>query len=171
MATIEEAYKARALATVKMAQLAQRLGYTVVRTTGSEEVWPVLYIELPEGQISYHFSWEDRHLIEQFPVNDAHTWDGLYNGRDEAFMTQLGVHEAQPTVRTCQFRSMSCTKEGCRERRQRDLCLWLEKNNVAPTDVYEIQRSPIETLVNKTYVSVTRVTWLQRTPASVDMNI
>lgn len=83
---LNEVYRQRGLLAVKTAHLAQRLGYKVYRRRLSEVEWEVLYIELPEGQLSYHFSDEDAHMIKQFPVNNEAQWDGKFNGRDEEFM-------------------------------------------------------------------------------------
>lgn len=38
--------------------------------------WPVLYIELPTGQVSWHFSPNDVDLLEGIPRNDHDWWDG-----------------------------------------------------------------------------------------------
>lgn len=37
--------------------------------------WPVLYIELPTGQVSWHFSAADAALLEGIPRSDE-AWDG-----------------------------------------------------------------------------------------------
>lgn len=84
---LNEAYRQRALLAVKTAHLAQRLGYEVHRKEPMNGEWGILYIELPEGQMSYHFSDEDAHMIEQFKVDNSDRWNGKYNGRDERFMT------------------------------------------------------------------------------------
>lgn len=86
---LNEAYRQRALATTKLAALAQRLGCEVCRTPRGNAEWTILYIELPEGQISYHYSNKDEWMIDKFPVNNTKEWDGKYSGRDDAFMTSL----------------------------------------------------------------------------------
>ena len=86
---LNSVYKERALAVVKMAQLALQLGYVVTRREPSScgKEWGVLYVELPEGQVSWHFSEEDSYMITQFPVDNSAKWDGRFNGRDVEFMT------------------------------------------------------------------------------------
>lgn len=83
---LNEAYRQRALLAVKTAQMAERLGYEVYCTEPTEEVWAVLYIELPEGQLSHHFSGTDCWMLSQFRCSHESVWDGKYNGRDEKFM-------------------------------------------------------------------------------------
>lgn len=83
---LNESYRQRALVVVKLAHLAQRLKYEVYRKEPKDGEWGILYIELPEGQVSWHFSDKDAHMIEQFPVDNRDRWNGKYNGRDEQVM-------------------------------------------------------------------------------------
>lgn len=43
----------------------------------NEPDWPVLYLELPnQGQVSYHYSPRDAHLIENVRIGTFERWDG-----------------------------------------------------------------------------------------------
>ena len=83
---LNESYRQRALVIVKLAHLAQRLKYEVYRKEPKDGEWGILYIELPESQVSWHFSDKDAHMIEQFPIDNRDRWNGKYNGRDEQVM-------------------------------------------------------------------------------------
>ena len=53
----DEAYLDRNLCVQVMARMAQKLGYNVgIRENGD---WPILYIDLPTGQVSWHISKTD----------------------------------------------------------------------------------------------------------------
>jgi len=84
--TINQAYTQRAIAIVLFAKMAQRLGYKVGIGLDNNEHWEpqwrnVLYVEIPEGQFSWHFHPNDFHLIENFPLFNGE-WDGKFNGRN-----------------------------------------------------------------------------------------
>lgn len=72
----EEAYLDRNLAVQVIAKMALQLGFKAgIRNRDGK--WPLLYIELPTGQISWHLDSKD--LFGEFPdydgVWDAHTVD------------------------------------------------------------------------------------------------
>lgn len=51
----------------------------VVGIDPTEPDWPVVYIELPNGQVSWHFGPDDLDLIEDFPRSSEVVWDGHTN--------------------------------------------------------------------------------------------
>lgn len=68
----EEVYEDRNLLAQVAFRMAKELHYRVrIKDYGSE--WPILYIELPTGQISYHIARKDLHLKEQPGFLE---WDG-----------------------------------------------------------------------------------------------
>ncbi len=72
--TLDDAYFDRNQAVMAMAKLAMLHGYTVgLHTDPDEPEWPVLMIELPEGQIGYHLPKNE--IIGEWPVYDKE-WDG-----------------------------------------------------------------------------------------------
>lgn len=42
----------------------------------NEPDWPVIYIDTPTGQLSWHISKNDMHLFEGVPVDPNVKWDG-----------------------------------------------------------------------------------------------
>ena len=67
----DEAYLDRNLCVQVMARMAQKLGYNVgVKENGD---WPILYIDLPTGQVSWHILKAD--IAGIFPEYHKE-WDG-----------------------------------------------------------------------------------------------
>ena len=67
----DEAYLDRNLCVQVMARMAQKLRYNVgVKENGD---WPILYINLPTGQVSWHISKTD--IVGIFPAY-LKEWDG-----------------------------------------------------------------------------------------------
>ena len=71
--TPEEAYLDRNLAVQALAKMAERLGYT----TGikDDREWPILYIDLPTGQVSWH-------IPKQEILTDFKEYNGKWDGHD-----------------------------------------------------------------------------------------
>lgn len=69
--TPDEAYFDRNMAVQALAKVAQKLGYNIGIKDDPE--WPILYIDLPTGQVSWHIPKNE--LIEVFPVYSG-KWDG-----------------------------------------------------------------------------------------------
>lgn len=42
----------------------------------AEPDWPIVYIQLPNGQVSWHFGPNDVHLIDGIPSDPNVVWDG-----------------------------------------------------------------------------------------------
>lgn len=53
-------------------------------TEQGDEWCNVVYIDLPQGQVSWHIAPRDLHMFEDLPVYKG-KWDGTYNGRDPEF--------------------------------------------------------------------------------------
>ena len=69
--TPDEAYLDRNLAVQALAKMGEKCGYKVGIKDDPE--WPILYINLPTGQVSWHIPKNE--LIEVFPTY-AGKWDG-----------------------------------------------------------------------------------------------
>jgi len=70
--TSEEAYLDRNLAVQVVAELALRLGFNA-GIKERETAWPILYVDLPTGQVSWHIP--SAELNGYFP-DYAGEWDG-----------------------------------------------------------------------------------------------
>lgn len=69
-------YRERNLLAQLAARLAQVAGLQVYLCEDADEPeWPVLYIELPTGQVSWHISPDD-FLWPDLPLRRPNTWDG-----------------------------------------------------------------------------------------------
>lgn len=68
----EEAYEDRSLLAQVALRMARELHYRV-RIKDYESEWPILYIELPTGQISYHIAKKDLYFKEEPSFLE---WDG-----------------------------------------------------------------------------------------------
>lgn len=94
---IDSIYTERAHLIVALAKLAHQLGYLVGRTTDDlAPSWPVLVIELPTGQVSWHFHPNDAHLLEGLPRTRI-AWDGHTTPIKYARLAQLSL-EPTPEV-------------------------------------------------------------------------
>lgn len=70
---VEEVYEDRNLVVQLAAKLAIQCGYIVWWGVDPKEPdWPVLYIELPEGQLSWHLPKDDIALL----ISNHRRWDG-----------------------------------------------------------------------------------------------
>ena len=70
--TPEDAYLDRNLAVQVIAVMANRLGYYMGIRNRNDE-WPILYIDLPTGQVSWHLP--SNELVGNFPDYTGE-WDG-----------------------------------------------------------------------------------------------
>lgn len=70
-------YAERASVATALARCARAQGCPVgFAVDPKEPAWPVLFIELPTGQVSWHFSEADRHLLAS-DIGEYHgQWDG-----------------------------------------------------------------------------------------------
>lgn len=58
-----------------------------------EDEWRnVVYIDLPQGQVSWHIAPHDMHLFEGFPTYEG-KWDGTFNGRSADFAKSVSNTE------------------------------------------------------------------------------
>ncbi|WMT49366.1 MAG: hypothetical protein RE472_09950 [Thermoplasmatales archaeon] len=67
----DEAYLDRNLCVQVIARMARQLGYNAGIRENID--WPILYIDLPTGQVSWHVPKED--VVRKFPVY-IKEWDG-----------------------------------------------------------------------------------------------
>lgn len=83
---LNAAYTERMLA-VRMLAVLSGYNYGLGKddNTHWDDEWRnVVYIDLPQGQVSWHIAPHDMHIFEGFPVYDG-KWDGKFNGRDTEF--------------------------------------------------------------------------------------
>lgn len=80
------AYSERAACAVALARMAIQAGFQagVGTDTSAESVeWSrVLYIDTPNGQVSWHIAPADQHLLEGLPLYHGE-WDGTYKSREQ----------------------------------------------------------------------------------------
>ena len=70
--TPDEAYLDRNLAVQVMAKMAQELHYRV-GVKDEKTDWPILYVDLPTGQVSWHIP--KKELMGDLPIYEG-KWDG-----------------------------------------------------------------------------------------------
>lgn len=59
-----------------------------------EDAWRnVVYIDLPQGQVSWHIAAADMHLFADFPPYEG-KWDGKFSGRDPEFAKSVSLTPA-----------------------------------------------------------------------------
>lgn len=86
---INRAYAERALAISFLASAAIAAGWDVWRKKDEQMQMWVLYVETPQGQVSWHFDDRDFHLIELVHVAEDREWNGQYFGRSIPFSRSL----------------------------------------------------------------------------------
>jgi hypothetical protein len=87
---LDEAYTQRMIV-VRMLAIHSGCTYGVGRDANEDwdDDWRnVVYVDLPEGQVSWHISPRDLHLFEDFPKYEG-MWDGLFNGRNADFAKSM----------------------------------------------------------------------------------
>lgn len=90
---LNRAYSERAIASVLFAKMALCLGYAAGVGKDDNHDWDdcwrvVLYVDLPEGQISWHIAPNDQHLLAGLPEYKG-KWDGKFTSRDDEFVRGL----------------------------------------------------------------------------------
>jgi len=77
----ESLYVERAFCTLAIARAARalgcRVGFREDESLHSPQDWPVLFVDLPTGQVSWHLSAEDRRIAA-----DIGHYDGAWDGHD-----------------------------------------------------------------------------------------
>lgn len=77
MSEIVSLYAERAQCVVALARAARAMGLRVgFGEDPKEPSWPVLFIDLPSGQVSWHFSADDRATL----APDIGRYDGVWDG-------------------------------------------------------------------------------------------
>lgn len=75
----------------ELAAALARLFPSCIGIDPEEPDWPVLYIQLPSGQVSYHFSPTDLDLIEDITRSETVVWDGHTNEDKSLRLSLLGM--------------------------------------------------------------------------------
>ncbi|YP_053030.1 hypothetical protein VP5_gp36 [Vibrio phage VP5] len=86
---VDRAYSERALALSFFTSAAIAAGWDVWRKKDEQMQMWVLYVETPQGQVSWHFDDRDLHLIELVHVAEDREWNGHYFGRSIPFSRGL----------------------------------------------------------------------------------
>lgn len=68
----EDIYRERARLVAHLAALYP----ATVGTDPAAPEWPVVYVTLPEGQVSWHVAARDMDLFSHVPAGPADSWDG-----------------------------------------------------------------------------------------------
>lgn len=94
----DRAYSQRAIAVKLLVVLASRLGYGYGWGIDDNESWEpewrkVMYVQMPEGQFSWHIAPQDQALFDGVP-NFSGKWDGTFLGRDLDFVSKLETHHS-----------------------------------------------------------------------------
>lgn len=73
----DDLHRERARCVVALARAAQALGCRIgIGTDPSAPQWPVLYVDLPTGQVSWHLSAADRQALAEDLPEYPGDWDG-----------------------------------------------------------------------------------------------
>lgn len=93
MTTIEHVYQERANCAIALARAARALGLNVgFGLDPKSPDWPVLFIDLPTGQVSWHLTVEARRSAP-----DIRAYDGAWDGHDtETKYRRLAEWEPEP---------------------------------------------------------------------------
>lgn len=91
----ERAYTERAIVVKALCSLAAKLGYAygvgIDDIETNEPEWRnVVYVDLPEGQISWHISPDDWSMFALVPEYTG-KWDGTFNSRDIEFGKKIKI--------------------------------------------------------------------------------
>lgn len=82
---INRAYSERAACAVALARMALQLGYkagTGIDSSTNEDEWRVvLYVDTPNGQVSWHIAPVDQYLLKDIPAYEG-AWDGTFKSRE-----------------------------------------------------------------------------------------
>lgn len=64
-----------------------------VLTHGEDPAWPIIYIDTPSGQLSWHISENDLDLFGHVPwSNESGLWDGHTTEEKYERLMELGLH-------------------------------------------------------------------------------
>ena len=103
VAAKDAAYSERNQCVIGLGLLAKALGYRAgvalhpIEDTSWETDWRnILVIELPTGQLTWHFHDSEAPLLEQFPKLDNHVWDG--HTTPEKYRRLLSYSPAPPAT-------------------------------------------------------------------------
>ena len=87
---INAAYSERNKAVIILAKLALQFGLNAGKGKDDNEEWDdewrnVVYVDLPDGQVSWHISPTELHLISDLPEYNG-KWDGTFKKNDDNFI-------------------------------------------------------------------------------------
>ena len=90
-----KAYSERNRAVIMFAKIANRLGLRAGvglddNTSWDDEWGNVVYIDLPEGQVSWHIAPSEVHLLEGLPKYEGE-WDGTYRKNEDNFIKGIKI--------------------------------------------------------------------------------
>jgi hypothetical protein len=91
----DRAYSQRALVVKLLVVMCSRLGYDYGWGIDDNEDWEmewrhVMYVQLPEGQFSWHIAPQDQPLFHDISKQFNGKWDGSYKSRDINYVS--GIH-------------------------------------------------------------------------------
>ena len=96
----DRAYSQRAVVIKLLCVTAAKMGYDYGWGINNNETWEtewrrVVYVQLPEGQYSWHIAPQDWHLFERIKKFEG-VWDGSFDGqsKDHAAQIEFGAHSS-----------------------------------------------------------------------------
>jgi hypothetical protein len=92
---INEVYTQRMLVVCMFAKAMGALGYSYGTGLDDNTSWDiswrtVVYVDTPDGQVSWHVAPDDKHIFEDFPEYTG-VWDGKSNGCNADFVKNLEI--------------------------------------------------------------------------------
>lgn len=81
-----------------IARMAKKQGYDVAISPGADPNWPIVYVQLPTGQVSWHFGSTDANLFEGLPFGQR-KWDNHTTAIKYA-RVNLAFNDVKPRLRT-----------------------------------------------------------------------
>lgn len=114
-ARINRAYSERAYCAAALARMALANGYKAGTGLDSSENDPewrvVLYVDTPNGQVSWHVSPNDQWVLEGLPEYGAE-WDGTFKSREGKFAVWPAPTITTPTAESAAWQVAKATAEG-----------------------------------------------------------
>lgn len=140
-----EAYTERNQVVAGLATACQALGFPVHRCLHPAEdadwdpLWRfIVEIELPTGQITWHYTEAHSHLFEKFPLREDHVWDGHTTPQKYQRLenwSPVNVGELISNISE-DLRDIQCNSNGCGFAGQpRNLCVNCQTVSQLQTDL------------------------------------
>ena len=84
-AKVDAVYSERNRLAAALARMALAAGFKAGKGVDPDETkWPVIYVDTPNGQVSWHIAEADAHVLEGLPQY-GEQWDGTFKARDAAW--------------------------------------------------------------------------------------